>query len=69
MIRRFAIVVALLALATTAFAQTAVPTPDEFLGYKLGDRFTPYDRTDLTKGGRLQALQPRSRSPMGNFLT
>src|SRR5256885_3318900 len=30
--------------AASAFAQTNVPTPDEFLGYKLGDRFTPYAR-------------------------
>src|SRR5204862_8154786 len=29
-------------LATSLRAQ--VPTPDEFLGYKLGDRFTPYSR-------------------------
>jgi hypothetical protein len=29
--------------ASFAHAQ-GVPTPDEFLGYKLGDRFTPYDR-------------------------
>jgi hypothetical protein len=44
MLRRIVLAVALLALTTTAFAQTAIPTPDEFLGYKLGDRFTPYDR-------------------------
>src|SRR5213075_3583770 len=30
--------------ASFALAQTAAPTPEEFLGYKLGDRFTPYDR-------------------------
>lgn len=40
MIRR--VVVLLLFVALPAFAQ--VPTPDEFLGYKLGDRFTPYAR-------------------------
>src|SRR5436190_24362017 len=40
MTRRFAAVV-LLAFALSAHAQ---PTPDEFLGYKLGDRFTPYAR-------------------------
>jgi hypothetical protein len=62
MIRRFAIVVALLALAATAFAQTAVPTPDEFLGYKLGDRFTPYDRIldyfdELTKRSNLITVE------------
>src|SRR5229473_6140529 len=40
MIRRFFILIAL--IAVPAFAQ--VPTPDEYLGYKLGDRFTPYAR-------------------------
>src|SRR5918912_4381033 len=29
-------------LATTAFAQAQ--TPEQFLGYKLGDRFTPWPR-------------------------
>src|SRR5438067_604251 len=40
MIRRLIVVVAL--IATPLVAQ--VPTPDEFLGYKLGDRFTSYSR-------------------------
>jgi len=40
MIRRLIVVVAL--IATPVLAQ--VPTPEEFLGYKLGDRFTPYSR-------------------------
>src|SRR5712691_4253684 len=40
MIRRFFILIAL--IAVPAFAQ--IPTPDEYLGYKLGDRFTPYAR-------------------------
>src|SRR5947209_13906307 len=40
MIRRLLVVVAL--VATPLLAQT--PTPDEYLGYKLGDRFTPYAR-------------------------
>ncbi|HYS53710.1 MAG TPA: M14 family metallopeptidase [Thermoanaerobaculia bacterium] len=39
MIRR---IVILLFIAVAANAQ--VPTPDEFLGYKLGERFTPYAR-------------------------
>jgi len=30
-------------IAAPLFAQN-VPTPDQFLGYKLGERFTPYDR-------------------------
>src|SRR5436190_22909348 len=34
----------LIALLLAATAQAQVPTPDEFLGYKLGDRFTPYSR-------------------------
>ena len=40
MLRRLLIVIAL--IATPLVAQ--VPTPDEYLGYKLGDRFTPYAR-------------------------
>src|SRR5438034_145804 len=42
MIRRFAAFLLVAALAAAAHAQ--VPTPDEFLGYKLGDRFTSYAR-------------------------
>lgn len=34
--------IVVLAVALTAHAQ--VPTPDEFLGYKLGDRFTPHEK-------------------------
>ncbi|MBV8544317.1 MAG: hypothetical protein JO088_06185 [Acidobacteria bacterium] len=30
--------------AIASQAQTAIPTPDEFLGYTLGDRFTPHAR-------------------------
>ncbi|HEY6844512.1 MAG TPA: M14 metallopeptidase family protein, partial [Thermoanaerobaculia bacterium] len=41
MIRRAWIVLAL--VATPLFAQN-VPTPEQFLGYKLGDRFTQYSR-------------------------
>src|ERR1051326_6978474 len=36
------ITILLLLLATAAFAQA--PTPEQFLGYKLGDRFTPWPR-------------------------
>src|SRR5437763_8065162 len=36
------IIVFLLLLATAAFAQS--PTPEQFLGYKLGDRFTQWPR-------------------------
>src|SRR3989441_6280340 len=42
MIRRCAALLLVAALSVAAQAQ--VPTPDEFLGYKLGDRFTPYSR-------------------------
>jgi hypothetical protein len=44
MIRR--VVVTLLAVLFTvaAHAQQAIPTPDEFLGYKLGAQFTPHHR-------------------------
>src|SRR5260370_36206425 len=41
MLRRLLIVFAF--IATPVLAQQ-VPTPDEYLGYKLGDRFTPYAR-------------------------
>ena len=34
----------LLVVALAAVARAEVPTPDDFLGYKLGDRFTPYSR-------------------------
>ena len=33
-----------LTFVTSSQAQNAVPTPDEFLGYTLGDRFTPHAR-------------------------
>ena len=31
-----------LLLASASQAQNAIPTPDEFLGYTLGERFTPH---------------------------
>ena len=42
--RRIATLVALTLFASLAFAQTAVPTPEEFLGYPMGERFTPHSR-------------------------
>src|SRR6059036_298870 len=42
--RRFAAFLLVAALCAAAQAQEQTPTPDEFLGYKLGDRFTPYSR-------------------------
>jgi hypothetical protein len=39
----FVLTVALISAAASQ-AQTVIPTPDEFLGYTLGDRFTPHAR-------------------------
>ena len=41
---RKALIVSILFVALTASAQQSVPTPGEFLGYKLGQRYTTYDR-------------------------
>ncbi len=41
---RKAFIAVLLFVAVTASAQQAIPTPDEFLGYKLGEHYTTYDR-------------------------
>jgi len=59
MLRRLALLV-LVILATTAFAQT--PTPEEFLGYKLGDHFTSWDHildyfNELAKKSNLITVQ------------
>lgn len=43
-VRRLAAVAALLIWATAGSAQQSIPTPDEFLGYPLGERFTPHHR-------------------------
>ncbi|MBV9068033.1 MAG: hypothetical protein JO231_04935 [Acidobacteria bacterium] len=42
--RRLSLCVFVLLFAIASQAQTAIPTPDEFLGYTLGDRFTPHAR-------------------------
>jgi hypothetical protein len=44
MMRRLSLCLFVLFFAIASQAQNAVPTPDEFLGYKLGDRFTPHAR-------------------------
>jgi hypothetical protein len=44
MMRRLSLCVFVLLVAVASHAQTAIPAPDEFLGYKLGDRFTPHAR-------------------------
>ncbi|HEY8131888.1 MAG TPA: M14 metallopeptidase family protein, partial [Thermoanaerobaculia bacterium] len=54
MIRRFFILIALIAVPASA----QIPTPDEYLGYKLGERFTPHARildyfNELTKHSNL----------------
>ena len=64
--RRFFLLVVLLLAASATLgqsnAQTAIPTPDEYLGYTLGDRFTPWDRivdyfNELTKRSPLITVQ------------
>src|SRR5258706_686413 len=44
MMRRLSLCVFVLLFAVASQAQTAIPTPDEFLGYTLGARFTPHAR-------------------------
>ncbi len=42
--RRLSLCLFVLLFAAASQAQNAVPTPDEFLGYTLGERFTPHAR-------------------------
>ena len=42
--RRLPALVVFAALAVAASAQSQVPTPEEFLGYRMGERFTPHRR-------------------------
>ena len=64
MIRRaFVAVVMLLLLASVASAQQTIPTPDEYLGYRLGEYFTTYDRilgyfNELAQRSPLIKVQP-----------
>ncbi len=44
MTRRFVLCVALIVASASALAQQTIPTPAEFLGYSIGDRFTPHHR-------------------------
>ncbi|HEY2829347.1 MAG TPA: M14 metallopeptidase family protein [Thermoanaerobaculia bacterium] len=60
--RKLIVFAALLLAATSALAQNAIPTPDEYLGYTLGDRFTPWNRivdyfNDLTQRSPLITVQ------------
>src|SRR5258705_9595945 len=64
MIKKLPIILYVLAIAAAAHAQAqlSVPTPDEYLGYKLGDRFTPYARildyfNELAKRSPLITIQ------------
>ena len=62
MIRRCLLAVVLLCVAAAAPAQQAIPTPEEYLGYQLGDRFTPWHRIvdyfgELTKHSNLITVQ------------
>lgn len=42
--RRTILSVVLVLFAFSVTAQSAIPSPDEFLGYRIGDRFTPHHR-------------------------
>lgn len=60
MLRRFTVILFVLVFAAAALAQT--PAPDEFLGYKLGEHFTSWDRildyfNELTKQSNLITVQ------------
>jgi hypothetical protein len=44
MMRRLFLCLFVLLFAAASQAQNTIPTPDEFLGYPLGERFTPYAR-------------------------
>ncbi|HVG24721.1 MAG TPA: M14 family metallopeptidase [Thermoanaerobaculia bacterium] len=60
---RRALCVALITLfATVAVAQQQVPSPEEFLGYRIGERFTPHHRIldyfgELTRRSNLITMQ------------
>jgi hypothetical protein len=60
--RKLLITILLIFVASAAVAQNAIPAPDEYLGYHLGDRFTPWDRildyfNELTKRSPLITVQ------------
>lgn len=44
MLRRLAVFVLLLFIVPLAWGESAIPTPAQYLGYPLGERFTPWDR-------------------------
>jgi hypothetical protein len=60
--RKLLLTIILILSATAALAQNAIPAPDEYLGYTLGERFTPYDRIldyfgELTKRSPLITIE------------
>jgi hypothetical protein len=62
MTRRVVAILALVFCSSALFAQAQVPTPDEFLGYSIGERFTPHHRIldyfeELTRRSKLVSLE------------
>src|SRR5258708_7347756 len=62
MTRRIIAIILFLTVAPAVFAQQAIPTPDESLGYALGERFTPWTRivdyfNELAKHSSLITVQ------------
>ncbi len=60
--RRVLAIVLFLTITPAIFAQQAVPTPEEYLGYPLGDRYTPWTRivdyfNELAKRSNLITVQ------------
>jgi hypothetical protein len=73
MIRRTVVAMMLVLSATAAFSQQQVPTPDEYLGYRLGEHFTPWNRIldyfgELTKRSPLITLETIGQSYEGRPL-
>ena len=71
--RRLATMFALLLWASLASAQQTVPTPQEFLGYSLGEHFTPHHRIleyfrELTRRSDLITLETFGESYEGRPL-
>ena len=62
MTRRILAIALFLTVAQALFAQQAIPTPDEYFGYTLGERFTPWTRivdyfNELAKHSSLITVQ------------
>ena len=62
MLRRLATLVAITLIASASFAQQTIPTPEQFLGYQIGERFTSWDHIvgyfdALTKSSNLITMQ------------